>query len=141
MTKLEEKIELMVNYGYQFIKTPYKFGGGDFSHFDCSGFVQEAISSVFHLHEDKNCQSLYLFYKDKWEERVARGSLLFFGKSLTAITHISIALGDIDGSMLEAGGGNQWTRTDEDAQKANAFVRIRPIARRKDFLMGLYPKE
>lgn len=132
----------MVEYGFQFIKTPYQWGASDFSHFDCSSFVQEVHSAVgYDPMGDQNAQGLYEYYKTRWEERVGRGSVLFFGKSLSTISHVAIALGDLHGSMLEAGGGNQWTRTDEDAKKSNAFVRIRPIARRNDFLIGLYPKE
>lgn len=132
----------MVMYGFQFIKTPYGYGGDNFSRFDCSGFVQELLHCVnLDPIGDQNAQGLYDFFKTRWEVKVEKGSLLFFGKSLTTISHVAIALGNINYSMLESGGGDQWTRTDDDAKKANAFVRIRPIARRHDFLVGLYPKD
>lgn len=140
LSKLEQKINMMVSYAWEFLKTPYRWGGGDFTHYDCSGYVQEVLQSVnFDIPGDQTAQTLHDHLKETWVPKIERGSVLFFGKSLTSISHTALALDDLH--MIEAGGGNQWTRTDEDAKKANAFVRVRPIARRKDLLLGLYPKE
>jgi hypothetical protein len=56
---------------------------------------------------------------------VKRGSILFFGKNVTTISHIAISINDK--LMIESGGGDAGTISKEKAALCNAFVRIRPI--------------
>jgi cell wall-associated NlpC family hydrolase len=77
------------------------------------------------------------------------GTLLFFGETATTPTGISHIAFALDGKlMLEAGGGGSTTTSLEAAIKQGAFVRIRPISRRRDLratatlaAIGMMPPE
>lgn len=123
--------------------TPYRYKGNNpLSGFDCSGFVCEVIRSAGLLkwNEDLNSQGLY----DKFEKQagtrinsVAAGSLAFYGESWSKITHVAF---HIDPErVIECGGGDHLTLTREDAESKNAFVRIRVVRYRQDYLGSLRP--
>jgi cell wall-associated NlpC family hydrolase len=142
MVSIEDKIEVMVNYACEFIKVPYIWGGDDFSGLDCSGFCQECLASVgWDLFGDQTAQALYNLLSLEWEaiSVIKRGSLVFFGSSQSSIKHVAIMYDKHH--MIEAGGGDRTTTSVDSAIKRNAFVRIRPITNRKDFIAALYPKE
>lgn len=136
----QEKLEMMVTYAQYFIKTPYVWGGNNFSGYDCSGFVQEALASIgLDPKGDQSAQTLYDYFSTRWDERINRGSLLFFGRSKREITHTAIAVSK--NFMIEAGGGGHLITNESTARAANAFIRIRPIDMRKDLIAGLFPRE
>jgi cell wall-associated NlpC family hydrolase len=133
--------EIFIQACLQFVKLPYKWGGDDpIKGFDCSGLVQELLAMVgIDPDGDQTAQGLYEYFKDRSKEGPRdTGSLVFFGKSLTQITHIGMI---IEGQMMiEAGGGGSKTNSLEDASAQNAYVRIRPFNRRRDILGVLMPK-
>lgn len=136
----ETKIDIMVSYACMFIGLPYKWGGDDsINGFDCSGLIIECLKGVgFYKGADTTAQGLFEHLSsNNWIEKKERGSLLFFGKSRQKITHIALAISDE--IMIEAGGGDSTTINSQVASKQNAFVRIRPIANRKDLVAYLYP--
>ena len=55
------------------------------------------------------------------------GDILLFSSNngVSGINHTGIAIGN--GAMIEAGGGDSSTTSDDQASKQNAFVRVRPI--------------
>ena len=55
------------------------------------------------------------------------GHILLFSSNggVSGINHTGIAIGN--GAMIEAGGGDSSTTSDDQASKQNAFVRVRPI--------------
>lgn len=110
---------------------PYKWkGNSPLDGLDCSGFVCEVLRSVGLIgKEDYSAQMLYDKFK-KNQSDLQEGSLLFFGKSETALTHVAIAIDDY--LMVEAGGGDSTTDTLEKAIARNAYVRVRPISSRAD---------
>lgn len=133
-----------VSYLERFIGRPYIWagdgtgakGGG----FDCSGLVLEGLWA-FGLYSggDVSSENLRRWCADKsgWEsvtqKKIQRGDIMFFGKG--GITHTAVAYGD--GLMLEAGGGAQSCVSDGSS---TGFVRIRPISRRKDFVVAYRPE-
>jgi cell wall-associated NlpC family hydrolase len=132
-----QKIEEMITVGQALLFTPYKWGGQN-SHdgYDCSGFIQELLAVIGKdPKNDQDAQSLYniLSKNGEWEEGLCRGSILFFGKSVSEITHTAIALSK--NSMLESGGGDKNTVSLVQALKIGAKIRIRPI--RNDLLKAL----
>ena len=128
-------IYFMVEYAKQFIGIPYKWGGSNpMEGFDCSGFIQEVLASIGKDPKgDQTAQALFNhFVENRSSSIIEMGMLLFFGKSITAITHVALA---INGRlMLEAGGGNEETINREKASERNAFIRVRPIQSRHDFI-------
>ena len=105
-----------------------------------SGFVLEVLRSVGHNHKDTNAQGIYdYFSRMGWRSQLAPGSLLFFGPGRDKINHVAIAL--TDRLMIEAGGGDHTTISTFEAQRKNAYVRIRPIKNRGDLIAVLKVEE
>lgn len=117
----------MIEYAKQFIGTKYKWGGDSADEgFDCSGFVQEVLSSVgLDPKGDQTSAQLYDFLSNNYAvgSGVAKNSILFFGTG--KITHVAIAIDDYQ--MIEAGGEGR-TPTNK------GMVRVRPIKNRKDLI-------
>lgn len=135
-------MDRLVEYALQFVGQPYRWGGDDtINGFDCSGFVQELLASVgMDPPGDQTADALYRYFlvngkPDLTDEPLA-GELVFFGKP-ERITHIGFC---IDGfRMIEAGGGGSRTTSREAAARDNAYIRIRPINRRKDLIGRIMP--
>jgi cell wall-associated NlpC family hydrolase len=119
----------------------YHYGGDDpIQGFDCSGYVQELLFASGEIPfgtPKMSAQQLYNFYDEQARIAWGAGSLAFYGSDVLHIGHVAFCISDK--SMLEAGGGTSETVTDADAIKRNAFVKMRPILYRKDFLCVLRP--
>ena len=128
----EKRIALTLALGWAQSGIPYRWGGDDpIRGFDCSGMLSELLRQVGRLkyNERLSAAGLYQRFARGFEimPPVLTGDLLFFG---TPVGHCAIAL---DGhSMIEAGGGDSGTDTEDEAARSNAFVRIRPINMRQD---------
>ena len=113
----------------------YKWGGDDpMTGFDCSGGVQEILSSVgLDPNGDQTAAALYEhFIRDEigYEpDSVNFGDLIFFGRK--SISHVAFALNKKE--MFEFAGGGSKTNTEDDAAAHNAYGRIRPISSRRDY--------
>lgn len=127
--------EKFYDYALQFVGTPYKWGGDDFSGFDCSGFVIEILQAAgkFPHGRDTTSQGLFLYYRNKgcqmWP-MPKYGRLAFYGKDINHIIHVAFILDS--NYVIEAGGGNRNTKTVDDAITDNAYVRVRPFDYRRD---------
>lgn len=137
------RLGVVLNYSTMFIGLPYIWGGSHPSQgYDCSGLVQEILASVgFDPIGDQTAQTLYnsLLNSCILLGKVPQaGAILFFGSSLNEITHVAFAIDDRH--MIEAGGGGSTSKTVKDAIGQGAFVRVRPIASRKDLVACLLPK-
>lgn len=125
----------------QFLNVPYRWGGDDpIAGLDCSGLaimVTEAFGA--HPGTDMTAQGLHDWLLANGGRRVepARGALAFYGGGASRITHVAICLNDR--LVVEAGGGGSKTTTLQAAIEQNAFVRIRPVGRRKDLVAVILP--
>ncbi|WP_405081992.1 DUF1353 domain-containing protein [Pectobacterium versatile] len=119
------------------IGKPYIYGADGPDAYDCSGFVQFALSLInLDPAYDQTAETLHqeLIRKGRYTlvatvDEVQVGDLLFFGKKW--LTHVALAWVE-EGQMLEAGGGDVDTDTIAKAREQGAEVRKRPIARRRD---------
>jgi len=127
----------LISYAKTMIGTSYRWGGNGGEAFDCSGFVQEVLACEgLDKKGDQTAQEIYNHFLQKGlGSGIQRRSLLFFGESTEKITHVAIAIGS--SQMIEAGGGGRNIKTHEDAIKAGAMVRIRPITSRLDLIAAV----
>jgi cell wall-associated NlpC family hydrolase len=131
---------LLVRYALSLLGTPYRWGGENpIGGFDCSGLVQEILRSVgMDPPGDQSAQALFEhFVKTSSRGDLAEGALAFYGSSITKINHVAFMIDSF--RVIEAGGGGSKTLTKEDANLQNAFIRIRPVKHRADFLTTLMP--
>ncbi len=137
------KLSIATNYAASFLGLPYIWGGDHpMNGYDCSGLVQEILASVgLDPEGDQTAQTLYHeLLKAGAIEQFApfqTGSIFFFGKNKDSISHVAFGMSGRE--MIEAGGGGSKTKTTKDAIAQKAFVRIRPIDRRKDLVAALLP--
>lgn len=134
-------MQYLIQYALSFVGQPYRWGGDDaIDGFDCSGLVQEILASVgLDPKGDQTAQNLYNeLEKNSTHGVMEAGALVFFGESVTKITHVGFCIDQW--RMIEAGGGGSRTLSRADAAAQNAFVRIRPVANRKDLVAAIKPR-
>lgn len=141
-------MKLLIDYARQFIGTPYYWGGEHPAQgFDCSGLVQEILAFAgIDPQGDQNAQALHDHFLKTGVQgaKPGVGALVFYGKSKKEITHISMMTSDF--TVIEAAGGTSemaGPKALEVAIAKKAFVKERPLNRRKDIvaiLMPAYPE-
>lgn len=135
--------DLLREYAMQMVGLPYRWGGDDpIKGFDCSGLAQELLAALnMDPPGDQSAQALYDYFSRPGFNVEARvlgcGSLCFYGKDLKSITHVAIMLNET--TIIEAGAGGSTTHTIDDAEKQNAYVRLRRFDRRKDLVAVVMP--
>jgi len=126
--------KLLVKYAWSLVGTVGRWGGDDpMSGFDCSGYVVECLKGIELLPRRGDWTAETLFHKfesDKYD-RLVVPSLLFWYKE-GEIVHTAIYIGQ--GCLLEAGGVTSETTNLADAVKQNAYVRMRGIEERPDYV-------
>jgi len=133
----------IATYLLLFIGLPYIYKGNNpLTGFDCSGLVCEGlrIKGIVGYKEDLCSQDIYHRLLENGlyaPQGIKKDAILFFGKSISQITHVAVAVDQF--TMIEAGGGDSTCTTEEEAARRNAFVRLRPITMRRDLVAVLTP--
>ena len=142
---------LLVMMAFQFINMPYRWGGNGVPNaygyigYDCSGLVIKVLEDlkVIPVGYDMSAQGIYNWCNKQQAvtSEMSCDSLLFFGPSISRISHVAISLGQIDGvyMMIEAGGAGRGSdsMSEKDLLKKNARVRIMPVSNRQDLVSGI----
>lgn len=129
---MEIKRDIALKIAWHYLGTPYRWGGDDFSGFDCSGFVIEILKSVGILARgvDLTAHGLWTAFKEKCEvQSPDSGTLVFWtNKSGQKILHVEMCINDE--LSIGASGGGRNIKTVDDAIKFNAFIKVRPFRSR-----------
>lgn len=121
-----------------FLNLPYKWGGDDPTGFDCSGMVVEGLRAcgLMGIHEDLSAYGLWHKFSDKQVPAPRRGALVFWFADNGKANHVAVCLDEH--FCLTADAGGRHVQTADDAEKYNAFVKIRPISHRKSTPKYIY---
>ena len=128
---LEDLRTLALRIAFQYMGTPYRWGGDDpMAGFDCSGFVIEILKSVGLLprNGDWTAHGLGECFSGCGVPSPERGCLVFWKDGSGRFIHVDMCISRE--LSIGASGGRSNTKTQTDAVDQNAFIKIRPIRSR-----------
>lgn len=131
MNKTDRQKEIFLQVADSYLKEWYIWGGDDPDGFDCSGLVIECLKSIGYLFdkEDYSAEGLWKIYKSSQIPNASAGCLVFYFDTDDKAYHVGICIDEWH--CINADGGNSKCKTVQDAKKFDAFIKIRPIDKRK----------
>lgn len=84
----------LFQFVYDWIGTPYHFGGESRHGIDCSAFTKALYSKVFNLDIKRNSRDIFTMVNPVNKEDLKEGDLVFFKIHSRSISHIGIYLGN-----------------------------------------------
>jgi lipoprotein Spr len=84
----------LFQFVYDWIGTPYRFGGSSKKGIDCSAFTKELYSKVFNLNIERNSRDIFSMVSPVKKDELKEGDLVFFKIHSRSIDHIGIYLGN-----------------------------------------------
>jgi lipoprotein Spr len=84
----------LFNFVYDWLGTPYRFGGHSKKGIDCSAFTKQLYSEVFNLDIKRNSRDIFSMVSPVSKDELQEGDLVFFKIHSRSISHIGIYLGN-----------------------------------------------
>ncbi|MFD0765731.1 C40 family peptidase [Mucilaginibacter lutimaris] len=84
----------LFNFVYNWIGTPYRFGGSSRKGIDCSAFTKQLYSDVFNLPIRRSSRDIFSMVSPVGKDDLKEGDLVFFKIHSRSISHIGIYLGN-----------------------------------------------
>ena len=84
----------LFQFVYDWIGTPYRFGGSSRKGIDCSAFTKELYSKVFNLTISRNSRDIFSMVNPIKKDDLKEGDLVFFKIHSRRISHVGIYLGN-----------------------------------------------
>jgi murein DD-endopeptidase / murein LD-carboxypeptidase len=84
----------LFQFVYDWVGTPYHFGGESRKGIDCSAFTKEVYSKVFNLTIKRNSRDIFSMVSPVSKDDLKEGDLVFFKIHSRRISHIGIYLGN-----------------------------------------------
>jgi len=84
----------LFQFVYDWIGTPYHFGGDSRTGIDCSGFTKELYGKVFNLTIKRNSRDIFSMVSPVRKDELQEGDLVFFKIHSRSISHVGIYLGN-----------------------------------------------
>src|ERR1700744_412512 len=84
----------LFHFVYDWIGTPYRFGGGSRKGIDCSAFTKELYSEVFNLDIRRSSRDIFSMVSPVRRDDLQEGDLVFFKIHSRRISHVGIYLGN-----------------------------------------------
>ena len=84
----------LFHFVYDWIGTPYRFGGSSKKGIDCSAFTKELYSEVFNLDIKRNSRDIFSMVSPVSKDELKEGDMVFFKIHSHRISHIGIYLGN-----------------------------------------------
>ena len=84
----------LFHFVYDWIGTPYRFGGSTRNGIDCSAFTKELYSQVFNMDIERNSRDIFSMVSPVGKDDLKEGDLVFFKIHSRRISHVGIYLGN-----------------------------------------------
>jgi lipoprotein Spr len=84
----------LFHFVYDWIGTPYRFGGDSRRGIDCSAFTKELYSNVFNMDIQRNSRDIFSMVSPVKRDELKEGDLVFFKIHSRRISHVGIYLGN-----------------------------------------------
>jgi lipoprotein Spr len=84
----------LFHFVYDWIGTPYRFGGSSRKGIDCSAFTKELYSEVFNEEIRRNSRDIFSMVTPVGKDDLKEGDLVFFKIHSRRISHMGIYLGN-----------------------------------------------
>lgn len=84
----------LFQFVYDWVGTPYRFGGNSKKGIDCSAFTKELYTKVFNLTIKRNSRDIFSMVSPVGKDELKEGDLVFFKIHSRSISHVGIYLGD-----------------------------------------------
>jgi len=84
----------LFHFVYDWIGTPYRFGGTSRHGIDCSAFTKELYSQVFNMDIERSSRDIFSMVSPVRRDDLKEGDLVFFKIHSRRISHVGIYLGN-----------------------------------------------